>query len=299
MISALVLTKNEEANIARCLDCLRWSDDVVVLDDGSTDRTVDIARRKGARVIVHSAGNENSQRTYSIRQIDFKYPWVYNPDADEITPEDLRDEMLTVVSDGRRPEVAYRVRFKNIFMNRWIRRSSLYPTWVMRLFRPQAIHFERTVNLRYVADGPVGRLRAHFLHESFNRGLAAWFQKHALYAAGEARECLDDLARNRWDWRGLFCPRDTTRRRAALKQLSFRMPFRPTLRFLYMYLWRRGFLDGQAGLTYCRLLACYEYMIVVQMKELRRGRRTSPSDGADRTARHESSEQVHVRIPAA
>ncbi|MHB8902686.1 MAG: glycosyltransferase, partial [Thermoguttaceae bacterium] len=97
MISVLVLTKNEEANIGRCLECLGWSDDIVVLDDHSTDRTVEIARDAGARVIVHSAGGENAQRTYSLRAISFRHPWVYNPDADEVTPPDLRDEMLDVV----------------------------------------------------------------------------------------------------------------------------------------------------------------------------------------------------------
>jgi glycosyltransferase involved in cell wall biosynthesis len=274
MISVLILTKNEELNIARCLESVRWSDDIVVLDDHSTDRTVQIARRLGARVIVHSAGNERQQRTYSLRQIKFRHPWVYNPDADELTPDDLRDEMLAVVADSGRPEVAYRVRFKNLFMGRWIKHSSLYPTWVMRLFRPEKIQFERTTNLAYLADGPVGRLKAHFVHDSFHRGMRAWLEKHVRYAHYEAMENLKHLAEGRLDWRGLFC-RDPVRRRAALKQLSFRLPCRPLLRFVYMYFLRRGFLDGRAGYTYCRLVALYEQMIVFQRDDLARRQQTA------------------------
>ena len=268
MISVLILTKNEEANIQKCIDSVRWSDDVVLLDDGSTDRTVQIARRMGARVVCHSAGDENAQRTYSLRQIDFKHAWVYNPDADELTPDDLRDEMLSAVADPTSPEVAYRVRFKNMLMGKWVRHGSLYPTWVMRLFRPEKIHFNRTTNLVYSADGPVGRLQSHFFHDSFNRGLQHWFAKHNTYAYHEAQETLKDLAARRQDWRGLFCRKDPVRCRAALKQLSFRVPCRPTLRFLYTYLARRGFLDGRAGYHYCQLQKIYESMIVLHIKQI-------------------------------
>ncbi|MCR4411179.1 MAG: glycosyltransferase family 2 protein [Thermoguttaceae bacterium] len=288
MISVLILTKNEELNIARCLESVRWADDVVVLDDHSTDRTVEIARRLGARVIVHSAGNERQQRTYSLRQIQFRHPWVYNPDADELTPDDLRDEMLAVVADTSRPEVAYRVRFKNLFLGKWIKHSSLYPTWVMRLFRPEKIRFERATNLTYLADGPVGRLESHFLHDSFHRGMRAWLEKHVRYAHYEAVENLKHLAEGRLDWRGLVSWTDPVRRRAALKQLSFRLPCRPLLRFVYMYFLRRGFLDGRAGYTYCRLLALYEQMIVFQRDDLvRRGQTAeleSPAEVAMRRA---------------
>ena len=273
MISILVLTKNEESNIARCLESVKWSDDITVLDDGSTDATTEIARNMGARVIVHSAGNERGQRTYSLSQIDFKYRWVYNPDADEVSTAELHDEMLDVVSDRSRREVAYRVRYKNMFMGKWIKHSSLYPTWIMRLFQPNRVSFERTINLRYMVDGSVGHLNSHFLHFSFNKGLNKWLEKHNCYAGFEAQESISALHDGNFDWRGLFASDDAVRRRAALKQVSFRLPCRPTLRFVYMYLLRGGFLDGSAGLTYCRLLSMYEYMIVLKMQEIRRRER--------------------------
>jgi glycosyltransferase involved in cell wall biosynthesis len=270
MISVLILTFNEEANLPACLESLRWCDDIVVFDSFSTDRTVEIARAGGARVIQRRFDGEKGQRTAALA-LPFKYPWVYNPDADEVTPPALRDEMLRVVNDRSRTEVAYRVRFKTRFGGRWIKHSSLYPTWVVRLFKPQHLSFERSINLHYVVDGPEGRLKGHFEHYSFNKGMDAWFEKHNRYSAQEASENLKSLKSGKFKWRELVSGSPIQRRR-ALKELSFRAPFRPALRFLYMYFGRLGFLDGLEGFTYCRLLSIYEQMIVLKMKEMRRRR---------------------------
>jgi glycosyltransferase involved in cell wall biosynthesis len=269
MISVLILARNEERNLPRCLESVRWADEIVVLDDNSTDETARIACACGARVVTHSAGSEREQRTYSVRNIPFRYPWVFNPDADEVCTPELAEEMRAVVSDGGRGEVAFRVRFRVMFMGRWVRFASLYPTWVIRLFRPERLSFERSTNLRYVVDGPVGLLQGHFVHYSFNKGLDAWFDKHNVYSRHEAQETLRALEQSARVWGKLFT-RDPVERRRALKEMSFHLPFRPTLRFLYMYLVRLGFLDGAPGLAYCRLLALYEYMIVLKMREIRR-----------------------------
>jgi glycosyltransferase involved in cell wall biosynthesis len=269
MISVLILTKNEEANLPRCLESVAWSDDIVVLDDGSSDRTVDIARQHGARVICHSAGGERAQRTYSLREITFKYPWVYNPDADEVTPPELRDEMLRVVADADRPEVAYRVRFKNMFMGKWVKHSSLYPTWVVRLFRPDRVTFRREINLNYEIDGPEGRLQAHFEHYSFNKGLKEWFAKHNHYSDLEAYEAIKEIRQGSRDCRGLFCFEDPARRRKAFKNLAWRLPGRSFIVFFYLLIVRFGFLDGRAGITYCLLRGIYETMIDLKVLELR------------------------------
>jgi glycosyltransferase involved in cell wall biosynthesis len=267
-VSILILTLNEEQNLPNCLQSVQWSDDIVVFDSFSTDRTVEIAKSAGARVFQRRFDNEKHHREASLK-LPFKHPWVYNPDADEITPPDLHDEIIKVVSDPNRKEVAYRVRFKTMFMGRWIKHSSLYPTWVVRLFRPEKISFSRDINLRYVVDGPEGQLACHFEHHSFNKGLNAWVEKHNRYSWYEAREAIKSLEGSPVSWRDIFSASSVARRR-ALKELSFRLPFRPTLRFLYMYLLRLGFLDGWEGLTYCRLLSIYEYLIVLKMKELQR-----------------------------
>jgi glycosyltransferase involved in cell wall biosynthesis len=273
-ISILILTLNEEKNLPRCLESLRWSDDIVVMDSFSTDQTLEIARAAGARVVQRKFDNERDQRTASLK-LEFKHPWVYNPDADEVTPLELRDEMLRVVQDKSRSEVAYRVRFKTMFMGRWIKHSSLYPTWVVRLFRPEAISFERTINLRCVVNGLEGKLQSHFEHYTFNKGLDAWFDKHNRYSSQEAKENLRLIERGGFCFGNLWSVEPPKRRR-ALKELSFRLPFRMPLRFFYMYLVRLGFLDGLPGYHYCRLLTIYEYMIVLKMREIRRRQQGLP-----------------------
>jgi glycosyltransferase involved in cell wall biosynthesis len=268
MISVLILTLNEEANLPACLESVKWSDDIVVFDSFSTDRTVEIAEAAGARVIQRAFDNEREHRAASLRA-PFKYPWVYNPDADEITSPELREEMSGVVADPARREVAYRVRFKTMFCGRWIKHSSLYPTWFVRLFQPGKISFERSIHLRYLVDGSEGRLQNHFEHRTFNKGIDAWLEKHNRYSSREAVESLKSLSLHRFKWTDLS-DRSPVLRRRALKELSFRLPFRPLLRFIYMYFFRLGFLDGRPGLDYCLLLSMYEQMIVLKMNELRR-----------------------------
>ncbi|MGA2326229.1 MAG: glycosyltransferase family 2 protein [Bryobacteraceae bacterium] len=264
--TVLILTLNEERNLPACLQSVSWSDDVVVFDSFSSDRTVRIAEAFGARVFQRRFDNELMQRTASL-QVDFKHPWVFNPDADELTPPDLRDEILEVTADPLSSEVGYRVRRQDMFMGRWIKHSSLYPTWVLRLFRPRAVRFARTTNLTASLAGPEGRLRNHLIHHSFNNGLEAWIAKHNRYSSFEALETVKSLETAKISLRDLFCA-DPVSRRRALKDLSVRLPMRPTLRFLYMYLARGGFLDGLPGYRYSRLLSIYEYMTVLKVREI-------------------------------
>lgn len=272
-LSVLILTLNEEENLEKCLQSVKWSDDIIVLDSFSTDQTVKIAEEMGAQVIQRRFDNWAAHQNWAVRNIRFKHPWVYYSDADEIVPVELRDEMLAVTSDPGVEPVAYRLRYKNFFCDRWIKHCGIYPVWVLRLFRPDKIQWERLVNPVAVVQGAEGRLENHFHHYSFNKGLEAWFEKHNKYSSQEADEGIKTIRNGFEDWAGLFELRAGSRRRRALKELAFRLPFRPTLRFLYMYLLRLGFLDGWEGLTYCRLLSLYEYMIVLKMRELEWQRR--------------------------
>lgn len=268
MISVLVLTLNEESNLPRCLDSIRWCDDIVVLDSGSTDRTVEIATRAGARVITRAFDDWAGHQNWAVKNIRFRHPWVYYSDADEVITTELRDELLGIARDTLRREVAYRLRYKNFYRGRWIRHCGIYPVWVLRFFQPSRVRWERTVNPVAVVDGPEGRLESHFEHYSFEKGMDAWWEKHRKYADQEANETILSLSTGSIPWRSLFVG-DAVARRRALKELSFRLPFRPLLRFLYMYVVRLGFLDGLEGLSYCRLLAQYERMIVRRVRELR------------------------------
>jgi hypothetical protein len=206
-----------------------------------------------------------------LKEISFKNQWVYYSDADEIVPPDLRDELLAIAAKEDYGPVAYRLRYKNFFCGRWIRHCGIYPVWVLRFFQPDKVRFERIVNPVALVDGEEGRLASHFHHFSFNNGLNAWFDKHNRYSLQEAVESLRSVRGSRLNWSALMG--DAVARRSLLKEISFRLPFRPILRFLYMYLFRLGFLDGWQGYTYCRLLTIYEYMIVLKVMEIERRER--------------------------
>ena len=159
-------------------------------------------------------------------------------------------------------------------MGQWLKHSFRTEA-IMRFFRPETIRFERLVNPTPVVRGAHGHLRSPLLHYAFSKGLTEWVAKHNQYALFEAMEGLKIIRGKAGPSPSLFS-RDKALRRKALKTLSFHLPCRPTLRFLYMYVFRLGFLDGWAGLVYCRLIATYEYLIVLDMEELKRRERGEP-----------------------
>jgi glycosyltransferase involved in cell wall biosynthesis len=273
-VSVVILTLNEEETLPACLASVKWCDDIVVFDSFSIDRTVEIARGAGARVVQRRFDDYGRQREAARTQVVYKHPWVLALDADELPEQELIDEVVRITEGPLSPYAAYRVRRKDFFMGRWIKHATLYPSWFIRLYRPDRIRYgSRSVHEYPAVDGTIGALQGHLIHHSFGKGFTAWFHKHVRYAELEAREALVSACESRLDWPGLLSLADPVRRRRALKTLSQRLPCRASLRFLYMYLIRLGLLDGAAGFTYCRLLAMYEYLIVLQMEELRRRER--------------------------
>lgn len=277
-VSALILTLNEEINLGDCLESLSWCDDVVVLDSLSTDRTRPIASEWGTRVITRAFDNWSAHQNWAVKNIEFRHPWVLYLDADERCPEELRDEVLKR-AQPRAPEAAFRVRRKDYFMGRWLKHAQLYPTWLVRLFRPDRIRYERLVNPVAVVDGPTGQLDAHIIHYPFSHGVSHWIARHNRYSDLEAIEA----AKLRYgdvqvsgDSAGSMWSSDPNERRRVLKDIFFRLPARPLIKFAYYYGWRRGFLDGRAGFTYATLQAIYEYMIACKGAELERRRRGLP-----------------------
>jgi glycosyltransferase involved in cell wall biosynthesis len=275
MISVIVLTRDEEVNITDCLRSVAWSDDVVVFDSFSGDRTVELARAAGARVVQHAFDDYGRQRERALRTSSLKHPWVLMLDADERVEPALAEELRATIASSPAHD-AFRMLRRDYFFGRWIRHATLYPSWFVRLLRHERVRYdERAVHEYPLVQGSVGALKGHLAHHSFNKGLGEWIAKHNRYAEAEAREALRSLGTGGIDWAGLFAS-DPVRRRRALKGLSYRLPFRPTLRFWYMYGLRGGWLDGWAGLTYCRLLRLYEYLIVLKMREQRRRERGLP-----------------------
>ena len=269
MVSVLILTYNEQDNLPRCLESVAWSDDVLVLDSFSTDRTTAIARDGGARVQQRSFGHFAGQRNFGLEHGALRHDWVLHLDADEVVPPGLRDELISIARNPSASD-AYRVASKMIFRERWLRYSGMYPTYQVRFGRCEKLRFRMVGHGQRETLPPevVATLREPLLHYSFSKGLDDWWARHQRYAAAEAAENLAVLAGHTRSLAALFAA-DRTARRRALKELSVRLPCRPAMRFIYMYLIRLGFLDGAPGWEYCRMLAGYESMIVAQLRALR------------------------------
>ncbi len=269
-ISILILTRDEERNLPACLDSVSWCDDVVVLDSFSTDATVEIARRRGARVFERAFTDFADQRNFALQEIPFFHPWLFHLDADERFTSALLLECREAAA--RDTHSGFLVPSKMMLHGRWLRRAAAYPVYQMRFMKLGEIRFEQAGHGQREccpARG-IGRLREPYLHDSFASGLERWFDKHNRYSTEEAR------ARHAGNGTspGRVFTADPVLRRRALKALSYRLPLRPVLKFAYLYLLRRGFLDGAAGLEYCLLQSLYEYAIDLKYREL--AARTEP-----------------------
>lgn len=274
MFSVLILTRNEEQNLPDCLASVKWSDDIVVLDSCSTDQTAALAKTADARVFERPFDDFAAQRNYALDKIPFRHSWVFHLDADERFTEPLRRECETVIAADQHS--GFLVPSKLMFMDKWLRWSGMYPVYQMRLMKLGEIRFIQAGHGQREADAKrgVGKLHEPYLHYNFSKGLDDWREKHDRYSSKEAEESLQERQKGQIGWHDLW-GNDPVARRRALKRLSMRLPCRPTLRFLYMYVFRLGFLDGRPGLLYCRLLATYEKMIVTKLKDLQRRQLTS------------------------
>jgi glycosyltransferase involved in cell wall biosynthesis len=267
MISVLVYTKNEELNIADCLATVSWSDDIHVVDSESDDDTPAIARRAGARVVSRSYVDESEQKNWAMRTLPFKHKWVFHIDADErCTPQLAAAMCAAVASPGA--YVAFRCARRDYFLARWIAHVQLQ-RYSLRLMRHDCARYERRINPACIIRGPVGHVDGYLDHHPFSKGISQWIDRHNRYSTLEAQELLLARAENALsDVRKSLGQRDFHVRRYHQKRLFYRLPHRPLLKFFYMYLLKRGFLDGGAGFHYALLQSCYEYMISLKQREL-------------------------------
>ncbi len=266
--SVVVLTLNEERDLPACLASAAGSDDLVVLDSGSTDRTVALARAAGARVFTRPFDNFAGQRNHAQRAIPFRHPWVLHLDADEtVTPELHRD---LCAASARDDVDGFYLAPRMLWEGRWIPHCTDYPAWQARFVHAPRFEFiEVGHGQREAPHMRMARISSGYLHNLSSRGEADWLEKHRRYARAEARRHLaaaGDAAAPRWS--DLFSAAPLRRRR-ALKHFSYRLPARPAARFLYQYLLRGGFLDGPQGFRYCRLLARYEGFTADELRRLR------------------------------
>lgn len=281
MISVVILTMNEEANLPRCLESVRFSNDVVVVDSGSRDKTKEIARAYGVRVFENEFESFAAQRNFAMKQ-DFRNRWALHLDADEVVTPSLANELLEVAT-RRDTKPVYRVASKLIFMDKWVRFAGMYPSYQVRFGRVGDLVFVDHGHGQRETQPPeeVGTLQSALLHFNFSKGINDWMGRHLRYALDEAIDISG--RRSELSVRGLF-HRDATERRRAVKEFANLLPCRPFFRFFYTYVIRGGFLDGAAGWHYARLMGTYQYLIDLNRAEIEGGFRevTRSSDGKKR-----------------
>ncbi len=269
-VSVVVLTLNEEPNICRCLASVAWAEQVVVVDSGSADRTVPLARAVGTEVVDQPWLGFSAQRELALRLPLLRHDWVYFVDADEWVSPQLATEIAVRLAD---PQCAgFAQRFRLVFLGTWIRHCGWYRgSWIVRLVDRRYTKYDgNLVGERPSVDGPVQRLASDLVDED-RKGLAAWLRKHVRYAELES-ERRGGRASLRGRLRALRrVGNSRPLARSILKELVFpSIPAKPAALFLYMYIARLGFLDGAAGFRFCFYHAWFE-MSVASLRADARG----------------------------
>jgi glycosyltransferase involved in cell wall biosynthesis len=221
-LSAVIITHNEEVNLPRCLESVKFADEIVVVDSHSTDRTRDIAQHYGARLVLVEWQGFGAAKQAGVDASNGS--WILSIDADEEVPEALREEIRRVVEDDG-PQAGYEMPRKTNFLGRWINHSNWYPDYVLRLFRKADGHFnDAVVHEKVVVNGPVGRLRNDLLHYSYP-SLDVYFEKFNRYTTIGAVEAYKAGKRSGWP-------------AVAIK---------PVAAFVKHYVTKQGFRDGLEG----------------------------------------------------
>ncbi len=279
-VSVLVPIKNEADNLPRCLGCVRWADEIFVVDSQSTDGSVEIAQQHGAKVVQFQFnGTWPKKKNWALENLPFRNEWVLVLDADEVLPAEAEAEIRNAIQTAG--EIAgYWINRRFLFLGRWLRHS-YYPNWNLRLFRHALGRYERLtvaetksgdneVHEHVIVQGTTARLRFEIDHYAFP-SVEVFIEKHNRYSNWEARVAGDEFLKTSSG----ELSSDSVERRRRLKRLSQRLPFRPLMRFLYIYIWQKGFLDGRHGYYFARLHAIYEFLSVVKTYELQQRSKAS------------------------
>lgn len=266
----MIYTLNEEIHLPSCLDALVWCDDVIVIDSFSTDRTQAICAERGVRFFQNKFTGFGSQRNWALEHTAPKNPWILILDADErVTPE-LAQELGRIALTDPHGVGAWRVRRRFHMWGRWLRHSSLYPTWVVRFIRQGRVQYEDRGHAEtQQVEGEICDLQYDLIDENL-KGINEWFERQNRYSHKDAQFELSNERGGLRLWE--IISGNPLTQRAALKRLAWRLPARGLVYFLYSYVWRRGFLDGYDGFVFCRMRALYQTEVSIKKYDLRRNR---------------------------
>jgi len=267
-VSVMIFTLNEEIHLPSCLASVRWSNDVVVVDSFSTDATQAICREAGVRFHQHAFEGFGKQRMWALENAPPRNEWALILDADERVPLELAREIASTIATAPASVGAYRIKRRFHMWGRWLRYSSLYPTWVVRLVRSgRATYVNRGHAETQAIDGDIAELRHDLIDENL-KGIDEWFERQNGYST---REAEFEISQESTPLRlASLLSSDPMARRSALKRIAAAIPFRPAAYFAYSYILRGGFLEGRDGWVFCTMKAEYQRMIVVKKHDMRR-----------------------------
>jgi len=278
-ITVLIGVKNEAQIIARCLAALPWVDEIIVVDSHSTDATVEIATSYGAQVIQFDFNGYWPKKIgWAIANLSFKHKWIFMLDADEVLPNCIYDELAAITQQAQPTHLGYWINRRFFFIGKWLEHA-YYPNWVLRLFYhpfgqfQQMTSAEQTTGDRealepFIVQGSCGYLKTCIDHYAFPT-IESFVDRHNRYSNWEAHVQVENQAiqaackaqgQMKWKW--------------WLKAIFLHLPFRPTLRFLYVYIFQLGFLDGREGYYFAKLHGFYEFLNVAKTYELKKKAKT-------------------------
>jgi glycosyltransferase involved in cell wall biosynthesis len=247
VLSVTLITLNEEQNLRDCLESVRFADEIILLDSGSRDRTLEIAR--GFQVKVFQEPWQGFSGTKNSAQEKAGGEWILNLDADERVTPALREEIQRVLSAGSDCS-GFRIPRKNYFCGQWIRHGGWYPNHQLRLYRRDAGRFApREVHEQVEVQGRVGTLDQPLEHYTY-RSISDYLRRMDRYADLSARQYLKEGRRIGWP--------------AILARSGFT--------FLQMWIFKRGFLDGVNGLVLAVLYSQYTFIKYAKLKEMEKNR---------------------------
>jgi len=276
-LTVIVPAKNEEKNIRDCLRSVEWADQVFVIDSQSTDQTEQIVKEEGREMIqFYYDGGWPKKRNWAIQELPIRNDWILLLDADErVSPELKKDIEWAVQQEDYN---GFYLKWKFIFLGRWMKYSWSHG-WMLRLIRKGKGAYEdlgmrneggwdAEVHENVVVKGKCGRLKGLLDHDS-QENLSFWIKKQNEFSDWNAKRRLQQLKEgippHSYLWSG-----DPGKRRRLLKALFIRMPWKPQLMFIYLYVLKGGFRDGKEGYYFCRLRAMHELNINAKVFELQK-----------------------------
>jgi len=245
-VSALVIAHNEEKNIARCLNSLSWADEIVLVDAGSQDGTVRVAKEYTQRIYSHPWEGFVAQRNWALEQA--QHQWVLFLDADEVISPRLREEIEALKAQGVGEHRGFEIPRKSFYLGDWVNYCGWYPNYQLRLFdRNRGRWIGGMVHERVEVEGRVGRLKGEILHYPYP-DLSSHLQRIDDYSTLKAEDLyLQGKRSHPWD-----------------------LLFRPFFKFLKMFFLRLGFLEGVRGLVISCLGAHYSFLSYAKLFEKER-----------------------------